>query len=123
MQTTAEGEAKAADIAAKHLRKLLAEQQQALSAKQQEAGTLDQDLKREQAAVSGCESRLAALPYDPAAATQLEATVASQQAAVRAATEKVDTLSSQLGGAALHSWTPVHLIFTSSGEKYGRAQL
>lgn len=57
-----------------------------------------QDLAREQAAVGDCEARLAALPYDAAAASALEATVEAESAAVRSAGERVDVLSSQLGG-------------------------
>ncbi len=42
LQTTAEGEAKAADVAAKHLAKQLADTQKALAAKQSSAGKLQQ---------------------------------------------------------------------------------
>lgn len=41
MQTTAEGEAKAADVAAAHLTKQLAQTQKALASKQKDAGKLE----------------------------------------------------------------------------------
>lgn len=62
-----------------------------------------QDLAREQAAVAECEARLAALPFDAGAAAALEATVEAEGAAMRRAGERVDVLSSQLGGALAHT--------------------
>ena len=48
--------------------------------------------------MTDCERRLAALPYDAEAAAGLEATVATEQAAVQAASDRVGALSSKLAG-------------------------
>ena len=57
MQTSAEAEAKQADIRSKHLQKQLAEQQKGLHGKQNEAAKLQTDLANEEAAVQACQSR------------------------------------------------------------------
>lgn len=49
--------------------------------------------------MADCEAQVAALPYDGAAASELERTVEIEKAAVRSAGERVDVLSSQLAGA------------------------
>lgn len=57
MQTSAEAEAKQADIRSKHLQKQLAEQQKGLSSMEKEAVKLQKDLAKEEAAVQGCQFR------------------------------------------------------------------
>lgn len=56
-QMAAEGEVQEANVLAKHLEKQLAEQRKALAAKEKEAGSLAQELKRERAAVDACQQR------------------------------------------------------------------
>ena len=57
MQTSAEAEAKQADIRSKHLQKQLAEQQKGLHGMEKEAVKLQKDLANEEAAVQACQSR------------------------------------------------------------------
>ena len=57
LQTSAEADAKQADMRSKHLRKQLAEQQKGLQSMQKEAAKLQRDLVKEEAAVQACESR------------------------------------------------------------------
>ena len=57
MQTSAESEAKQADIRSKHLQKQLAEQQRGLHGMEKEAVKLQKDLANEEAAVQACQSR------------------------------------------------------------------
>lgn len=57
MQTSAEAEAKQADIRSKHLQKQLAEQQKSLHGMEKEAVKLQKDLANEEAAVQACQSR------------------------------------------------------------------
>lgn len=57
MQTSAEAEAKQADICSKHLQKQLAKQQKGLHGVQKEAAKLQKDLANEEAAVQACQSR------------------------------------------------------------------
>ena len=59
---------------------------------------LRQALAKQEAELATCEQRLAALPYDAEAAARLEATVAVEQAAVQAASDRVNALASQLTG-------------------------
>ena len=57
MQTSAEAEAKQADIRSKHLQKQLAEQQKGLNGMERDAAKLQKDLANEEAAVQACQSR------------------------------------------------------------------
>ena len=57
MQTSAEAEAKQADMRSKHLEKQLAEQQKALQSMEKEAIKLQRDLIKEEAAVQACQRR------------------------------------------------------------------
>ena len=57
LQTSAEAEAKQADIRSKHLQKQLAEQQKGLRAMEREAVKLQADLAKEEAAVQACQLR------------------------------------------------------------------
>lgn len=57
VQTSAEAEAKQADIRSKHLQKQLAEQQKGLNGMEREAARLQKDLANEEAAVQACQSR------------------------------------------------------------------
>ncbi len=57
MQTAADGEAKQADMRAKHLKKQLADQRKALSSKEKEAKDLENKLRAEQAKVDECKLR------------------------------------------------------------------
>ena len=56
-QMAAEGEVQEANVRAKHLEKQLTEQRKALTAKEKEAGSLAQELKRERSAVDACQQR------------------------------------------------------------------
>lgn len=57
LQTAAEGEAKQADIRAKHLKKQLAEQQKGLASKKREAEDLEGKLRTQQRQVEDCRQR------------------------------------------------------------------
>ena len=57
MQTSAEAEAKQADMRSKHLEKQMAEQQKALQSMEKEAIKLQRDLIKEEAAVQACQRR------------------------------------------------------------------
>ncbi len=57
MQTSAEADAKQADMRSKHLQKQLAEQQKGLQSLEKEAVKLQRDLAKEEAAVQSCHSR------------------------------------------------------------------
>ena len=65
VQTKAEADTKQADARAKHLQKQLAEQRRALSSKEKEAGQLQAQLAKEQAAVDSCKQRWATGPNNP----------------------------------------------------------
>ncbi|BDA47769.1 Structural maintenance of chromosomes protein 2 [Coccomyxa sp. Obi] len=95
-QMAAEGEVQEANVRAKHLEKQLAEQRKALAAKEKEAGSLAQELKRERAAVDACQQRLAKLGFDKEAAAQLQATADTARVQVQRCKDHVDQLSSTL---------------------------
>lgn len=57
MQTSAQADAKQADMRSKHLQKQLAEQQKGLQSLEKEAVRLQRDLAKEEAAVQACSSR------------------------------------------------------------------
>jgi hypothetical protein len=57
MQTSAEADAKQADMRSKHLQKQLAEQHKGLQSLEKEAVRLQRDLAKEEAAVQSCRSR------------------------------------------------------------------
>ena len=57
VQTTAEAEAKQAEMRSKHLQKQLAEQQKGLQSVEKESAKLQRDLAKEQAAVQACQQR------------------------------------------------------------------
>ncbi len=57
MQTSAEAEAKQADMRSKHLQKQLAEQHKSLQSMEKEAVKLQRDLGKEEAAVQACQCR------------------------------------------------------------------
>lgn len=57
MQTSAEADAKQADMRSKHLQKQLTEQQKGFQSLEKEAVKLQRDLAKEEAAVQGCRSR------------------------------------------------------------------
>lgn len=61
-QTSADAEAKAADIKLKHLSKQAAEQRKALASKDKEAGTMKQQLDQAQEKISSCKQALQVLP-------------------------------------------------------------
>lgn len=63
--------------------------------------------------MADCEAQVAALPYDGAAAAELERTVEIEKAAVRSAGERVDVLSSQLAGAWYPSLDVTACMYTS----------
>ena len=57
MQTSAEADAKQADMRSKHLQKQLAEQQKGLQSLEKEAVKLQRDLAKEEGAVQSCRNR------------------------------------------------------------------
>ncbi|KAA6425080.1 MAG: structural maintenance of chromosomes 2 [Trebouxia sp. A1-2] len=97
-QTSAEADAKQADMRSKHLQKQLTEQQKGFQSLEKEAVKLQRDLAKEEAAVQGCRSRLDDVVYDAEAAQQLEAVVVEEKAHVQRCKEMVDDLASHLAG-------------------------
>ncbi|KAL0051178.1 hypothetical protein WJX82_003135 [Trebouxia sp. C0006] len=97
-QTSAEADAKQADMRSKHLQKQLAEQQKGLQFLEKEAVKSQRDLAKEEAAVQSCRSRLDDVMYDAEAAQQLEAVVAEEKVHVQRCRETVDDLASHLAG-------------------------
>ena len=57
LQTSAEADAKQADMRSKHLQKQLIEQQKSLQSVEKEAAKLQKDLAKEEAAVQACQQR------------------------------------------------------------------
>lgn len=114
-QTTAEAEAKAADVRAKHASKQLAEAKKRLGGKQAEATKLDKELTAAQKTVDACTKcvetvsavlspcvcfsmhrRLQELGFDAEAAAALEASLAEEQAALVTLKEQAAELQGQL---------------------------
>eukprot|EP00775_Hariotina_reticulata_P003904 gene3904-4158_t len=95
-QTSADAEAKAADIKLKHLSKQAAEQRKALASKDKEAGAMKQQLDQAQEKIISCKQALQDLNYDAAAAEQLAETLQAENAAVRSAKEAVEVLAAQM---------------------------
>eukprot|EP00884_Botryococcus_braunii_P016555 jgi/Botrbrau1/3583/Bobra.0078s0035.1 len=105
-QTAAEGEAKQADMRAKHLKKQLAEQQKGLASKKKEAEDLERKLQAQQRQVNDCRQRLEQVDFDESAAVQLEETIKQEQAEVQRCKRRVDELSSKVAGVNFRYSSP-----------------
>jgi structural maintenance of chromosome 2 len=94
--SAAEGELKAADIRSAHLKKELAAARNSLRMKEKDGSAAEAEIAVQRAAADGCRQALRALGFEPASLARAETAAATAVAAVAAAQEKVDALSSQL---------------------------
>ncbi|MEW5297617.1 MAG: hypothetical protein WDW36_000815 [Sanguina aurantia] len=99
-QTAADGSAKQADMAAKHLVKLLAERRKELATKSRESGTLDTELAASTASLAERQRRLQGLSFDAAEMSRLEGIRQSAGVEVRKAKEEVERLSHDVGNCS-----------------------